>query len=284
MKLTSDWHIHSQNSCDGACMKVADLVRGAAERGIEDFGLTDHLHTLRTLPDIAAAREEFLSVEPSPRFHFGVEVSSMSRWELDEIAAGRREDAVYGLREGGPAGAEPALALTPEIVAEYGIEYAVGGTHWPLYVPLEREAVILDYHRQNMFLATHPLIDIVAHPWWWMGHWQDKDGNYHGEPWLDDFGAIPSSMHDEFAAAAMENDTAVEINIKAMLLNPRYPADFAPRYLEYLAELQAGGVRLSIGSDCHSEQYDTDFETAAAMIEKAGIQDDFWRLELRTES
>ena len=58
MKITSDWHIHSRNSCDGACMEVAHLVADAREQGIEDFGLTDHLHTQYNLPDVVASRRE----------------------------------------------------------------------------------------------------------------------------------------------------------------------------------------------------------------------------------
>ena len=45
MKITTDWHIHSRNSCDQACMTLADLVKGAGEQGIVDYGLTDHIHT-----------------------------------------------------------------------------------------------------------------------------------------------------------------------------------------------------------------------------------------------
>ena len=88
MKITSDWHIHSRNSCDSACMVIADLVREAEEKGICDFGVTDHVHTPYNLGDIARSQEEFLSTAPSPRFHFGVEVSCVSQWELDEIASG----------------------------------------------------------------------------------------------------------------------------------------------------------------------------------------------------
>ena len=90
---------------------------------------------------------------------------------------------------------------------------SLAGTHWPMYVPLEREAVIRDYHRQNMFLATHPLVDIVAHPWWWMGHWMDRDGNFPAEPWFDDFDVIPRSMHQEFAAAAK----SITLRLKSIL-------------------------------------------------------------------
>ena len=111
-------------------------------------------------------------------------------------------------------------------IDSYQIEYVVGGTHWPMYVPIEREAVIYDYHRQNMFLVSHPLVDIVAHPWWWHGYWQDSDGNYRTDPWFDDFGKIPKAIHNEFASAAIQHDKVVEINISAILLNPHYPERF----------------------------------------------------------
>ena len=283
MKSLSDWHIHSQNSCDGACMTISDLVREANEKNVCDFGLTDHVHTPYNLPDISRSREEFLSATPSSRFHFGVEVSCVSQWELVEIASGRHDDPVYGLRTGGHGGCDLAIGITAEDLDRYQIEYVVGGTHWPMYVPLERGTVIRDYHRQNMFLATHPFVDIVAHPWWWMGHWMDNNGDYPAEPWFDDFRVIPSSMHREFAAAASEHNTAVEINIEAILLNPHYPAGFVSQYLEYLAELKAQKVRLSIGSDCHTAHYDIDFDRTSQMLQRVGITDDFWNLEPRTD-
>ena len=282
MRITSDWHIHSRNSCDFACMVVSDLIDEAHGRGVVDFGLTDHLHTPYNLPDIAASRAEYLAGEPSERFHFGIEVSCVSQWELDQIATGAHESPTYGLRTGGPPGAAPAIALSAEDVETYGIEYVVGGTHWPLYVPYERDAIIRDYHRQNMFLATHPLIDVVAHPWWWMGHWQDDDGRYTGAPWLDDFGAVPRSMHDEFCAACIEHGTVVEINLQAMLLNGLYPERFKRQYVDYMADLGSRGVRLGIGSDCHSPHYTTDFEAAADILDGAGLrEEDMWRLAPR---
>lgn len=284
MRITSDWHIHSRNSCDGACITVSDLVREADEKGILDFGLTDHLHTPYNLPDIAKSRKEFLFNDYSPHFHFGIEVSCVSQWEIDEIANGQYDNPVYGLRSGGQSGCALAIGISAEDIMKYHIEYVVGGTHWPMYVPMERGSVIQDYHRQNMFLATHPLVDIVAHPWWWMGHWEDNNGNYPAEPWFDRFDAIPKSMHTEFAAAAVQHDTVVEINISANLLNPRYPQRFARQYLEYLAELKSQGVCLCISSDCHSAHYDIDFRAAGEMLDSVGITDDFWRLPPRIDA
>ena len=282
MVITCDWHIHSHNSCDSASLTVVDLISGAQQQGLHDYGLTDHLHTPYNLPDLAASRQEFLRSEPSPHFHFGAEVSCVSQWELDEIARGGHESPVYGLRDGGPCGAALAIGITAKDIERLGIEYVIGGVHWPMYVRLEREAVIADYHRQNMFLATHPLVDIVAHPWWWMGHWKDHDDRYTSDPWLDDFGKVPQSMHDEFAAAVVERGTVVEINLSAILLNGSYPESFAPQYLEYLTGLKERGVVFTVGSDCHAAQYRPDFGGPASMLESIGIRDDeLWRLPPR---
>lgn len=284
MRITTDWHIHSHNSCDGACMAVPDLVSGAAEKGILDFGLTDHIHTAVNLPDLEASRRDFDAYCKSPHMHFGVEASCMSQWELDEVAAGRCEDPCYGIRSGGPPSAPLALGLAAEHIATLSIEYVVAGTHWPMYVPMEREPIIREFQRQNMFLACHPLVNIVAHPWWWHGHWQNEDGSYSGKPWLDDFRVVPQSMHDEFAAAAIERGKVVEINICAVLLHGGYPDTFKRQYMDYVAGLRAAGVSLSIGSDCHSAQYGIDFEAAAAMLDSVGIQErDLWRLPPRGE-
>jgi len=283
MTITSDWHIHSRNSCDSACMTVAELIKRASEKGIYDYGLTDHIHTPFNLPDIADSRKEFVNSSPSPNFHFGVEISCVSPWKIEEIAKGKYKNPVYGIRSDGPPNCSLAIGLTAKDIDTYNIEYVVGGTHWPMYVHMEREAIIRDYHRQNMFLALHPLVNIVAHPWWWgESHWQDSNGCYSVEPWFDDFNKIPYSMHKEFANAVVENNTIVEININAMLLNRRYPSHFKHQYMEYLADLKSQGVKLSIGSDCHSAHYEIDFETASLMLESVGIKNtDLWKLPPR---
>jgi histidinol phosphatase-like PHP family hydrolase len=265
-------------------MAVSDLVTETSRIGILDFGLTDHIHTPYNLPDIRCSRQEFIVSNPSPRFHFGVEVSCVSVWEIEEILKGSHEKPVYGLRSGGPQNGALAIGITEEDIATYGIEYVVGGTHWPMYIPLERDEVIRDYHRQNMFLATHPLVTIVAHPWWWMGYWQDSGGNFSSKPWFDDFNVIPMPMHEEFAAAVKENGKMVEINISAILLNPHYPKRFVRQYLDYLSDLKSRGVRLCIGSDCHNDHYTKiNFRKVEIMLGIAGIEEcDLWRLPPRT--
>lgn len=283
MVIHSDWHIHSRNSCDSAALTMSDLVHEAVTNGIADYGVTDHIHTPFNRPDLERSRLEFDSVSPNPRFHFGVEASCVSRWEIEEVARGTHKAPVYGLRTGGPPGCELAIAVTAQDIAELGIEYVVGGTHWPMYVPMERHAVIRDFHRQNMFLATHPLVDIVAHPWWWHGGWEDAQHDLSAEPWFDDFTCIPESMHEEFAAAAIEHGTKIEINQNALLLNPHYPERFKLQYLVYLARLKDRGVQLSLASDCHAPHYTVGFERSAHMLETVGfVEEDFWVLPPRS--
>jgi len=277
---------------------MAETFAALRASGIRDFGVTDHFHSPLQLPDMESSRREFDGIPPSPHVHFGVEVSCMSAWELAQIAAGGHDDAIYGIRSGGPAGGALAIGFTAYDAARLGIEYVVGGTHWPHYVPMEREAVIRDYHRQNMFLACHPLVDIVAHPWWWMGHWQAADGMYHTDPWFDDFRKVPQSMHDEFAAAAREHGAVVEINLYAMLLWSYYPESFKRQYCDYLAGLKAAGVVLSVGSDHHAQHHryaepeglfpisgkggNAAFDIAERMLTAVGIRDgDLWRLPPR---
>lgn len=65
--ITSDWRIHSRNSCDEACISIADLIRPAAEKGVEDYAVTDHVHAPRSFADIETSRVEFLANRPSTR-------------------------------------------------------------------------------------------------------------------------------------------------------------------------------------------------------------------------
>ena len=277
MKIKSDWHIHTRNSYD-ALMSLADLVQGAADRGIVDFGITDHLTTPRQFVDIDNARAEFLTISKSGHFHFSVEVSTLSKWELEKMATEDCGDRNFGIREGGPYNDEPSMVLTEEHVEKYGMDYVVGGVHFPLYVPWDHEAVIRSYHRQNMYLATHPLITIVAHPWWFCGHWSNSDGIYDERPWFDDFGKrIPRSMHDEFAAAVIENDKKVEINIDAFIANPLYTEKFKRDYADWLSDLKSRGATFSVGSDCHLVEYDVKFDLAEEYIAGIGIaEEDLW--------
>ena len=269
MIFSDDWHIHSTHSCDGACMEIKDLVKGTEAAGIKRYGITDHIHTPFNYPDIMESRRSY-EANRVEGFHFGVEVSCVSQWELDRISRGDYSgDITYGIRQGGSAGCALAIAIDDEYIASNSIEFVVGGTHWAMYTPLAADEVIRDYHRQNMFLAEHPLVDIVAHPWWYYG---DLVGG-----WTEDFTIIPDSMHREFAEACIENDKLMEINIAAMLLSQHYSDKFKEQYLEYLRLMKELGVRFSVGSDCHNQFYNLDLGKASGMLEKYGFTGEDFR-------
>ena len=282
MKITSDWHIHSRNSYDKADMPVADIFRQTAEKGITDFGITDHLNTMYNYPDMVASRREFLLNNPGPRCHFGVEASCISAWEIPLIAAGDPRTNQYGIRNGGPADGPMAIPVTDQMVADLELEYVIGSVHWPIFVPAEPKALIDNFFRQLMFMARHPRVDIIGHPWWWYGKWESPDGTRTGNPWFADFTVIPQTMHAEFAAACLAGSTAVEINLK-LLFSQRCTDEFKQQYLAYLADLQERGVKLSIGGDAHESLAAIDYEKSAEILTAAGIKDDFWTLSPRQE-
>jgi len=117
-----------------------------------------------------------------------------------------------------------------------------------------------------------------------MGAWQEPDGKYLTDPWLDDFRKIPHSLHDEFAAAILQHGKVVEINLEAMVLSPVYSESFKRQYLEYLAELKARHIPLSIGSDCHDDNYAIGFDRAARLLESVGIgENDLWTMAPRAQ-
>jgi histidinol phosphatase-like PHP family hydrolase len=272
-----DWHLHTRRSpCGHPDASYTGMTASVRAAGIQNFGFTDHLHSAANLPDLRAARKEFDALPDKTGAHFAVEVSCLRVWDLDNNLAAGADACPYGVREGGPA--DGALGIYwPDEMAEIAPEYAIGGAHWPLGAPLEQAAVIRSCHRQNMFLAQCPEVAIVAHPWWWMGAWQDEDGRYTGLPWLADFRDIPTSMHEEFAAALRENGKRMELNAGAIFLNAQYPRTFAGQYLEYVVFMKSEGVRFSLASDCHEATYRPCLDQVGEMLEQIGLGDeDLW--------
>jgi len=252
------------------------MAEGAKASGVRCFGFTDHLHCHRNLPELRAARAEFDALADRDGLHFGVEVSCLRVWDIEQNEAAGDDAHLYGVWQGGPADG-PLTIYWPDEMAELAPEYAVGGAHWPLGVPLEQVAVIRSYHRQQMYLAERPEVTIVAHPWWWMGHWQTADGRYPDLPWLGNFTVVPQSMHGEFAAALRENDTYMELNAEAIFLNGSYPENFKWQYRDYVALMKSLGVHFTLGSDCHAEAYKPCLGEVVEFLAPLGLtEDDFW--------
>ncbi|MCL2494161.1 MAG: PHP domain-containing protein [Oscillospiraceae bacterium] len=244
MKIHSDWHIHTHNS-DGQ-LTMRELAAQAEQMGITRFGVSDHMNRMENLGNLARSREAYLAVlSENPalrgRFFFGVELTVFLS----------------------PAG-HFAVAADRAFLDEMGVDYVVAGAHGPLCKSRGKADMIGDDHRQNMFLATLPGVDILAH-YLWHGTRRSPENPFA------DFTDIPRSMKLELAHALRENNCAFELNIEAILLHPALSQQFKHGYLEYAAQLQSMGVSLSIGSDCHFRLADVDYEGAARMIAAAGI-------------
>lgn len=264
---TSDWHIHSQASYD-ASLTIPELFSSTERQGITDFGLTDHVNRPSWITYLQKSRE---LVEANPRrgFHLGVELTTISKHLHDY-------DRAHGSADGyiHPGGTEPdpiELPLTGEELRACGVEYAIGAAHWALNVPMERDAVIRDFHRQNLYCAADPRVDILGHPWWMPMEWTLPNG---AKGRFDDMAVIPRSMHEELAAALIENDKPMELNVISFLICEDFPEKLCRQYAEYARWMFERGVKLTIGTDEHGGNggYQDYREKAAALLRPLGFQ------------
>lgn len=248
----SDWHIHTEASYD-AEIKVPDLIERADENGIRQFGITDHVNYPFMVRHLERSRDLFLANKRGG-FHLGVELTTIPKSQYD-FALNHPADPDN--RKTWFRGYIPpifkkdgiALSLSEEEIERCKVEYVVAGAHWSFSPSQTRKATIKSYQAQQMFIAQQSYVDIIAHPWWvYMGRFY-KNGIMTG-PWYDDFNIIPQSMHDEFAAAVLENGKMVELNTD-FFVSDNYTEKFKRQYAEYICVLYEKGISITIGSDLH---------------------------------
>ena len=265
MIIHSDWHIHTEASYD-ASLTLRQILHAAGQLGIDKLGITDHLNfndrsfvgdIHRSVRDVQALQAEF------PQLVMGVELTPIEKPLFDYIAQ-------TGTREGfePPATDKPydiELALTKEELRALGVRFAVGASHWRVdgpnvrKLPLDRDAIIREWHRQQLWLSCDERVTILGHPW------------YIGEGlWYDDFSVIPRSMNLEIAAAVKEHGKYVECS-EGMLCSPKASERFRHQYAEFLRELFETGIPLTYGSDSHSV-YAPDVKAAEKYLLSAGFR------------
>ncbi len=175
----------------------------------------------------------------------GVELTPIEKPEFDYIEK-------YGTREGyiPPATDKPyeiELAQTKEQLMSLGVRYAVGAVHCRAdvpgarYLPSDKDALIKEWYRQQLWLACDKRVTIFGHPWY--------NG---GAAWYDDFSVIPRSMKMDIAYALKENRKYVECNEK-ILCSPKASEKFRIQYAEFMRELFEMGIPVTYGSDSHKE-------------------------------
>lgn len=244
--IHSDWHIHSEHSYD-ATQPLETIARERMGQHLRRIGITDHANFnddkfLGDLRSSAAAVREMQKVYPF--MVLGVELTPIEKPEFDYIQK-------HGTREGylAPTQSQPfaiELAQTKEELMALGVRYAIGASHWRVDVPnakklpLDLDACIREWHRQQMWLACDERVTILGHPW------------YHGKGiWYEDFSVIPASMHQELAAALKENGKYVECN-SHFFRSALSTEQFRHQYAEFLRMLFEMGIPVTYGSDDHN--------------------------------
>ena len=266
MIIRSDWHIHTEASYD-ASLPLRQILQDAQRLGITKLGIADHLNfndrsfianIHQSVRDVKALQADF------PQLVMGVELTPIEKPLFDYIAK-------TGTRDGFVPPAAPVpydieLAMTKEELKALGIRYAVGAAHWRVDIPyarkqpLDRDVIIREWFRQQMWLACDERVTILGHPW------------YIGEGlWYDDFNHIPRSMNGEIAAALKENGKYVEC-CEGMLCDPKATERFRHQYAEFLRELFEMGIPVTYGSDSH-DVYAPDVKEMETYLLAAGFRD-----------
>ena len=288
MKILQDLHIHSHHSCDSACSTLQDIRKDREALGLRHWAVTDHLHTQYNISDIESSRHDFLGGDHPACFHFGVEVTCMAAWECERVAAGdfvaKGDVPIYGFRDDErPFDGRMCIGLTAGDVRKYGIEIVVGGVHWPQGYPDTRAGVIDNYFKQEMFLASHPLVHVVAHPWDSValaaGDWFRHRDKAHID-WSV-YKDIPREMDDRLGEAILKNGKLAEINLPCTLKGPDY---VRPLCMERFRRWKEMGVKFTIGSDQHSAHPDTDlFSAMEKLLDDYGFTEDDFALPFEAD-
>jgi len=283
MILHQNLHVHSVHSCDSACITMQNLNQEMQQHGFTQYGVTDHYHTRYQACDIASGHNDYLEIMPPENFHFGVEVSCVSKWECEKLAAGDyvRDDLtpVYGIREGLPMNAEYYLDITEDDIKRLGIEYVIAGCHWPIHYPGTKSQLIDDYFGQLKFMIEHPLVDIVAHAWWSLEMVDINKGfckmmkTYDFTRLLD----IPQEYLDTLGELFVKHNKLAEIN--AGMIVPRIMEEkYCQRYVKMLQDWKAQGVHFSFGDDLHDAHFNRyTYAAVEAILTNAGFtEEDFY--------
>ena len=161
------------------------------------------------------------------------------------------------------------LTQTKEQLTKRGVRYAIGAAHWRVDVPyakglpVDRDAMIKEWYRQQMWLACDERVTILGHPW------------YNGKVvWYDDFSIIPRSMNIDIASALKENKKYVECN-EGVLCSQKASEKFRRQYAEFIRELFEIVIPVTYGSDSHNEYANKHLEMEKILADVGFVEGDF---------
>ena len=244
-----DFHIHTEG------MTIQDLLARAQKVGLEMLGISDHLNfefgTLEDIPqnlEVFRRNKKYLeNAETLLPVFFGCEVHIMDEWGFNP--------------------------LTDEIREEFNFDYIIGGLHG-LYGPRGSHREIIDLY-QTLFLqmAEDRLIEVIVHPYWVPQRAMDENEL----PMFPSLEMVPERYMREVAQAAVETNTAIEVNSGGIFSNPSLSDTFKEGYKDFLRILDEEGVQFAIGSDAHTLNHIGASRTARDVLESIGVvEEQIW--------
>ena len=239
-----DFHIHAKYiGCGGCDMEPAEIARQSAAAGCTAIAITDHVNDFDWIERHRAAPDDIRAVATDIDVFFGVEVNFLDP--------------------------DKGLALTEEMKAEYGVQVAIGGPHHH-YLEGEYDlAKIIDsQHDMHLKTCANPLIDVLVHPYWFGG------GSFDplGWPMFDaqHLKQVPAAYARELGQAAVETNTAIEINACASLNKGDH---WLKVYMDYLTAIAETGATFCPGSDAHGYESLAKIPIAWHLAEKLGLDE-----------
>jgi histidinol-phosphatase (PHP family) len=248
-----DAHLHTELSPDSA-VPLELYCAQAAERGIPEIAITDHLDFMPGAPAYQYAsykRREQMVRDAADRWagrvtiRFGVELTYESRYE-DQIR---------------------------EHLRAHSYDYSIGSVHAMSDGPYARERLATFVAGKSVAEATAPYFAEVAAAirsglFDTLGH-MDICKRWL-VPWFSaaDFAAAPE-MYEPLLVALAESDTALEVNSSGLRhrTGETYPGPWVVRRFREL-----GGRRVTIGSDAHlPESFAFGIEEACEIVAAAGF-------------
>jgi|GEM_PF-532949 len=244
-KPGNDFHIHTKYlGCANDTMEVRAIVRECERLGVTSLAITDHVDSLDDLDLHLPIKRDIEALDTQTRVYFGV--------ELDFLKC------------------DGDFPYSSEIKERYGFQFAIGGIHRAYLDTYDLRSLVDVQHRHHLKACRDPLVDVLAHPYWfWKGEFDDN-----GWPWFDSMQAVPESYARELAQTARETGTAIEINSGANLLCSDHSDRYAEEYAAYLSILAEEGACFALGSDAHDIQDLRSIRAAWKVTEQLGLPSD----------
>ena len=250
MKITTDYHVHTGlSSCAPDSTTIASYLPVIKEQGLTKIGIADHVW------------DDKIS-----------EPSNFYRPQFPAHSALIKDQGVPGVIDGvqflfgceADMNKDDVLGLTEESAAMF--DYVIVSTaHFHMKGFTIERGTPVEVARKKMLERIYKAIEVpfisgIAHPFLPMGYVEEKKTllNFTDNELIDCFKAVA------------EAKKSIEINFNYFI--EKYEAPEEHQRIYTLAREQ--GCIFHFGSDCHTPEKMTGYETAAAFAEKCGITED----------